>query len=66
MKLLVLMIVIFFIHIITVKNRNERRNAVFQGTVQDNGETENAVVIKQMMQGMKQWHQLSIINFVIH
>ena len=51
------------------KTKNERRNAVFQGIVKDNGRTENAtkhrkkmLAIKHQMQGMKQWHQFSLIK----
>ena len=52
------------------KCTNERLNAVFQGIVEADGQTENAIkhrinlVIKQTMQKIKQWHQFMII--VLH
>ena len=44
MRLLVLMTVIFFIHDYDCwKSTTERRNAVFQGIVEDGGQKENAI-----------------------
>ena len=49
------------------KSTTERRNAVFQGIVEVGGQMVNTVKhrrIKKLMQGMKQWHQFSMINFL--
>ena len=50
----------------------ERLNAVFQGIVEADGQTENAIKhritlqIKQTMQKIKQWHQFMTIVFAFH
>ena len=54
------------------KCTTERLNAVFQGIVEADGQTESAIKHrinagdKQMMQKMKQWHQFLRINFAFH
>ena len=54
------------------KSTTDRRNTVVQGVVEVGGQTEMLLntrymlVIKQMMQKMKQWHQFSRINFAFH
>ena len=54
------------------KCKTERLNAVFQGIVEADGQTENAIKHrinagdKQTMQKIKQWHQFTIIVFVFH
>ena len=50
------------------KTSTERANDVFQGIVEADSQTENAIKhrIKQIMQEIKQWHQSIIIVFVFH
>ena len=54
------------------KTATERRNAIFQGIIEAEGQTENAIKhqinlqINQTMQRIKQWHQSMIIVFVFH
>ena len=53
------------------KSTTERRNAVFQGIVEDSGQTENAIkhriYAKDKSNNAKgQWQQFSIINFAFH
>ena len=54
------------------KCKTERLNAVFQGIVEADSQTENAIKHrinagdKQTMQKIKQWHQFMIIVFVFH
>ena len=54
------------------KRTTERLNAVFQGIVEADGQTENAIKYrintseKQTMQKIKQWHQFTIIVFAFH
>ena len=54
------------------KCSTERNNAVFQGIVDADGQTEmllntgSMLVIKQTMQKIKQWHQFTIIVFAFH
>ena len=54
------------------KCKTERLNAVFQGMVDADGQTQNAIKHrinsgdKQTMQKIKQWHQFTIMVFVFH
>ena len=54
------------------KCKTERLNAVFQGIVEADGQTESAIKHrinagdKAKMQKIKQWHQFTIIVFVFH
>ena len=61
------------------KSTTERHNAVFQGIVQADGQTENAIKHRinaankasnaanaANNETVKQWHQFSIINFAFH
>ena len=54
------------------KRTTERRNVVFQGVVEVGGQrkmlsnTGQMLVIKQIMQKIKQWHQFLRIDFAFH
>ena len=63
---------VLFSYIDSWKTATERRNAVFQGIVETDGQTENAIkhrinaTDKAIMQRIKQWHQSMIIVFAFH